>query len=76
MSVIKGSDMMLFVGGKSIGFATSHSLSISADTKKPVLKIVVASGKPVKQVFLVGLLQVKTFVQMLQKVLAMMICLE
>ena len=34
MSVIKGSDMMLFVGGKSIGFATSHSLSISADTKE------------------------------------------
>lgn len=25
---------MLFVGGKSIGFATSHTLSISADTKE------------------------------------------
>ena len=34
MSVIKGGDMMLFVGGKSIGFATSHTLSISADTKE------------------------------------------
>ena len=34
MSVIKGSDLMLFVGGKSIGFATSHTLSISADTKE------------------------------------------
>ena len=34
MAVIKGGDMMLFVGGKSIGYATSHSLSISADTKE------------------------------------------
>lgn len=34
MSVIKGRDLMLFVGGKSIGFATSHTLSISADTKE------------------------------------------
>lgn len=34
MSVIKGGDMMLFVGGKSIAFATNHTLSISADTKE------------------------------------------
>lgn len=34
MSVIKGGDLMLFVGGKSIGYATSHTLSISADTKE------------------------------------------
>ena len=34
MSVIKGGDLMLFVGGKSIAFATSHTLSISADTKE------------------------------------------
>lgn len=34
MSVIKGGDLMLFVGGKSIAYATSHSLSISADTKE------------------------------------------
>lgn len=34
MSVIKGSDMMLFVGGKSIAYATNHSLNISADTKE------------------------------------------
>lgn len=34
MSVIKGGDLMLFVGGKSIGFATSHTISISADTKE------------------------------------------
>lgn len=34
MSVIKGGDMMLFVGGKSIAYATSHTLSINADTKE------------------------------------------
>lgn len=34
MSVIKGGDLMLFVSGKSIGYATSHTLSISADTKE------------------------------------------
>ena len=32
MAVINGSDLMLFKGNKSIAFATSHSLSISADT--------------------------------------------
>lgn len=32
MAVIKGSDLMLFKDNKSIAFATSHSLSISADT--------------------------------------------
>lgn len=34
MSVIKGSDLMLFVGGKSIAYATNHTLTISADTKE------------------------------------------
>lgn len=34
MAVIKGSDMMLFVGGKSVAFATNHTLNISADTKE------------------------------------------
>ena len=34
MAVIKGSDMMLFVGGKSIAYATNHTLNISADTKE------------------------------------------
>lgn len=34
MSVIKGGDLMLFVGGKSIGYATNHTLNISADTKE------------------------------------------
>lgn len=34
MSVIKGGDLMLFVGGKSIAYATTHTLSISADTKE------------------------------------------
>lgn len=33
MSKIKGGDLMLFVGGKSIAFATSHTLTISADTE-------------------------------------------
>jgi len=32
MSIVNGSDLMVFVGGKSIAYATSHSLSISADT--------------------------------------------
>lgn len=34
MSTIKGGDLMLFVGGKAIAFATSHKLSIKADTKE------------------------------------------
>lgn len=34
MSVIKGGDLMLFVGGKSIAYATNHTLNISADTKE------------------------------------------
>ena len=38
MSVIKGGDMMLFVGGTSIGYATNHTLSISADTKETSTK--------------------------------------
>lgn len=32
MSKIKGSDLMLFVGGKSIAYATSHTLEISGET--------------------------------------------
>lgn len=38
MSVIKGGDLMLFVNGKSIGYATSHTLSISVDTKETSTK--------------------------------------
>ena len=38
MSVIKGGDLMLFVNGKSIGFATSHTLSVSAETKQTTSK--------------------------------------
>lgn len=34
MSVIKGGDLMLFVEGKAIAYATNHTLSISADTKE------------------------------------------
>ena len=30
--VINGSDLMLFINGNSIAFATSHSLSLSAET--------------------------------------------
>lgn len=30
--VINGSDLMLFIGGESIAFATNHKLSISAET--------------------------------------------
>ena len=32
MSKIKGGDLMLFVDGKSIAYATSHTLEINADT--------------------------------------------
>lgn len=38
MSVIKGSDIMLFINGKSIGFATSHTLSVSLETKETTSK--------------------------------------
>ena len=38
MSIIKGGDMMLFVNGKSIGYATSHTLSLNADTKETSTK--------------------------------------
>ena len=31
-NIINGSDLMLFVGGKSIAFATNHSLSLSVET--------------------------------------------
>ena len=30
--IINGSDLMVFMGGKSIAYATSHSLTISAET--------------------------------------------
>lgn len=32
MSKVKGGDMMLFLGGKSIAYATSHSLEITGET--------------------------------------------
>lgn len=38
MSVIKGGDLMLFVNGKSIAFATNHTISINADTKETSTK--------------------------------------
>lgn len=31
-NIIQGGDLMLFVGGKSIAFATNHSLSVNAET--------------------------------------------
>lgn len=37
-SIIKGRDLMLFVKGKSIAFATSHSLSISMETTETTSK--------------------------------------
>lgn len=33
MSKIKGGDMMLYLSGKSIAFATSHTLEITAETQ-------------------------------------------
>lgn len=38
MSVIKGGDLMLFVDGKSIAYATNHTISINADTKETSTK--------------------------------------
>ena len=38
MAIIKGGDLMLFVGGHSIGYATNHTLSINADTKETSTK--------------------------------------
>ena len=32
--VIKGGDLMVFVGEQSIALATNHTLTISADTKE------------------------------------------
>lgn len=32
MAKIKGGDLMLFIGGKSIAYATNHTLEISGDT--------------------------------------------
>ena len=37
-NVIKGRDLMLFINGKSIAFATSHSLTISMDTTETTSK--------------------------------------
>lgn len=36
--VINGGDLMLFIGGKSIAFATSHKLSISVETVETTSK--------------------------------------
>ena len=36
--VINGSDLMLFIGGKSIAFATSHKLTINAETVETTSK--------------------------------------
>lgn len=38
MSVTKGGDLMLFVDGKSIAFATNHTITINADTKETSTK--------------------------------------
>lgn len=37
-TIYNGSDLMLFVGGKSIACATSHSLSVSIDTTESSTK--------------------------------------
>lgn len=34
MKLIRGENLMLFMGGKSIAFATSHTLEISLDTRE------------------------------------------
>lgn len=36
--IVRGGDVMVFVGGKSIAFATNHSLSISGETKETSTK--------------------------------------
>ncbi len=42
--VINGGDLMLFLGGTSIAFSTSHKLSISAETVEQVLRIMAENG--------------------------------
>lgn len=37
-NVINGGDLMLFIGGKSIAFATSHKLSINVETVETTSK--------------------------------------
>lgn len=37
-NIINGSDLMLFVGGKTVAFATNHTLNISADTSEATNK--------------------------------------
>ena len=37
-NIIKGGDLMLFIGGKSVGYATNHTLSINVDTKETSTK--------------------------------------
>ena len=43
-----GSDMLLYVGGKAVGSCTSHTLSLSSETKeravKPVASAALSSG--------------------------------
>lgn len=34
MKIIKGENLMVFAGGKSIAFATSHTLEVSLDTRE------------------------------------------
>lgn len=34
MKIIKGESLMLYIGGKSIAFATSHTLELSLDTRE------------------------------------------
>lgn len=37
-NIINGSDLMLFVNGKTVAFATNHTLNISADTSEATNK--------------------------------------
>lgn len=44
MSIIKGKDLMIFVNGKSIGYATSHTLEVSADVQDVTTSLATKDG--------------------------------
>ena len=38
MGIVNGTDLMVFMGEKSIAYATNHTLSISAETQEKSTK--------------------------------------
>ena len=76
MSKIKGQELMLFLGGKSIAYATSHTLEISAETSDTSNKDEVAViGQVQKSANSVGPHHQKTFSAQMATVQVMTHCL-